>query len=409
MLLQLQGTTATTNSEGVHIEYIAIFLALVFPGALVAFDYELLESLPHFSALRIYCAGIWNNATFCAACGLSLFLLPLILSPLYVHSENPMVLYVAPSSPLSGYLTHGDMIVSLDGSPVHDPQDWMTKMSLLDGQTLKESNYSGTFQSHMAAKGMKGYCVPRSWVEDGMHVEPVDGLFACPDELMAFKDEPCFNFSLLNDDTNNSTHKKKMGSSWCLPAKAVVKLKKCGDGWRTTGMNQSTCPCSQDGTCLMPVQMPGLTWVEITFSRPYSSECLQQGGNSSLKLENPDFISTDCGGTFVYVGDVLSEAHSIQLTAYRPRWAFSLSTYLPNILEKMLAYTFHVSATLALLNSLPVFMLDGESILEVCLCYITCLSTRKRKRVLQTCLLGGSFLSILAFSWILISIVLGHH
>lgn len=102
--------------------------------------------------------------------------------------------------------------------------------------------------------------------------------------------------------------------------------------------------------------MPGLTWVEITFSRRYSLECLQQGGNSSLEFEDSDSRSSNCGGTFVYVGDVASEAHSIQLTSYRPRWAFSLSTYFPNILEKIVAYTFHVSATLALLNSLPVLL-----------------------------------------------------
>ncbi|KAI3965939.1 hypothetical protein MKX01_010896 [Papaver californicum] len=50
------------NSEGVHIEYIAIFLATLFPGALVAFNYETLQSVPQFAVLRIYCAGIWHNA-----------------------------------------------------------------------------------------------------------------------------------------------------------------------------------------------------------------------------------------------------------------------------------------------------------------------------------------------------------
>lgn len=47
-------------------------------------------------------------------------------------------------------------------------------------------------------------------------------------------------------------------------------------------------------------------------------------------------------------------AHSVRLTAYQPRWGFSFSAHLPNILEKSLMYTFHVSLTLALLNSLPV-------------------------------------------------------
>lgn len=50
------------SSEGIQVEYVAIFVAVLFPGALVAFDYELLQAVPKFSALRIYCAGIWHNA-----------------------------------------------------------------------------------------------------------------------------------------------------------------------------------------------------------------------------------------------------------------------------------------------------------------------------------------------------------
>lgn len=44
-------------------EYIAVFLAVLFPGALVAFNDELLQALPINATLRIYCAGIWHNAT----------------------------------------------------------------------------------------------------------------------------------------------------------------------------------------------------------------------------------------------------------------------------------------------------------------------------------------------------------
>lgn len=50
------------SSEGIQLEYIAIFLAILFPGALVAFNYELLQAKPRATALRVYCAGIWHNA-----------------------------------------------------------------------------------------------------------------------------------------------------------------------------------------------------------------------------------------------------------------------------------------------------------------------------------------------------------
>ncbi|XP_039122072.1 uncharacterized protein LOC120258690 [Dioscorea cayenensis subsp. rotundata] len=56
------GHAIAAASTGLQIEYIAVFLAIIFPGALVAFNYDVLQSLPRFSMLRIYCAGIWLNA-----------------------------------------------------------------------------------------------------------------------------------------------------------------------------------------------------------------------------------------------------------------------------------------------------------------------------------------------------------
>lgn len=53
------------SSECLQMEYVAVFVAFLFPGALVAFDSESLQQLPCFAALRIYCAGIWHNAVVC--------------------------------------------------------------------------------------------------------------------------------------------------------------------------------------------------------------------------------------------------------------------------------------------------------------------------------------------------------
>lgn len=52
-------------SEGVQVEYVAIFLAVLFPGALVAFNRASLQALPVVASLRVYCAGIWHNAAVC--------------------------------------------------------------------------------------------------------------------------------------------------------------------------------------------------------------------------------------------------------------------------------------------------------------------------------------------------------
>jgi len=104
---------------------------------------------------------------------------------------------------------------------------------------------------------------------------------------------------------------------------------------------------------MAPVQIPGMSWVEISYSTPYSSECSQLRKNTSINFEISDDRSTACGGTFVFVGDVLTLANSIWLSSYQPRSTF-LSANIPTLLESILSCTFHVSATLSILNSLPV-------------------------------------------------------
>lgn len=56
-MLVTVGTFSSGSSE-VSTEFIAFFLALLFPGALVALNHELLEEWQKFTALRVYWAGV---------------------------------------------------------------------------------------------------------------------------------------------------------------------------------------------------------------------------------------------------------------------------------------------------------------------------------------------------------------
>ncbi|KAF9587207.1 hypothetical protein IFM89_039566 [Coptis chinensis] len=391
------GHAIAAASDGIHIEYFAIYIALLFPGALVAFNYDLLQTLPQFATLRIYCAGIWHNAVCCTACALALFLLPLLLYPFYMQLENPMVLDVTSTSPLSAYLSPGDVIVSVDGLIISNPQEWMEMMTKINEPPLQNSQNVSDSKGSKTVARIKGYCIPSAWMEDKEKSELENDHSPCPQGLTAFSSVPCFNLNGLDGGSSEDIdwHIKK--SRQCLNATDVVQLKKCGNGWLENGTSES-CACSQNEACVMPVLVPGFTWIEITYKRPYSSECLWLGRNSSSVLESSNWEAPNCGGTFVFIGDVLSIVKSIQLTLYQPRWALISGVHLPNFVEKVLACTFHVSLTLALLNSLPVFLLDGESILEVAIGYIPFLTPRKRALALQICLLGGTLLSILACS-----------
>ncbi|KAF3450123.1 hypothetical protein FNV43_RR06203 [Rhamnella rubrinervis] len=342
------GHALAAASEGIQMEYIAIFVAVLFPGASVAFNYEVLQALPSFTALRVYCAGIWHNAVCCAVCGFALFLLPLILLPFYRHGESLMVLNVPSTSPLSGYLSPGDVIISLDGVPIYNTEEWMDMATLVNKLALQNINSSGYNQSSRAVSSRKGYCVPNSVLEESK-IELVDNQYSCPDHLTAFVTIPCSGTSMSDDGYSN-----RFEPTHCLNAKDVVKFRKCGGDWLTARTNGGSCICSQDMSCISPIQKPGMIWIEVTYSSPYSLECLQLGKKLVSDSGESEFEESNCGGTFIFVGDIISMASSVQLTAYQPRWASNFGVYLPNVLERLLMCTFHVSLTLALLNSLPV-------------------------------------------------------
>ncbi|CAN1225985.1 Membrane-bound transcription factor site-2 protease homolog [Linum grandiflorum] len=367
-LFLLMGET----SEGIQVEYIAVFIAGLFPGALVAFDYEKLHALERINALRVYCAGIWHNAA---------------------------VLNVPSASLLSGYLSPGDLIVSLDGKHVHDEHEWKELTTLLQDRSFQHSNLFNYNNSQESARLEKGYCVPTSVMEDNRTIHLGDLQYACPDGFAEFRATECPELNKLDEGFVQAEGLERRLKRYCLTDKDIVSLKKCGGGWLGDIGEESSCSCSESESCLSPVQQPGLVWAEITYSRPY---CLQLETESSSDSETVDLTPHKCGGTFVFIGDLVSMAHSVQLTSYQPRYRFPFSAYLPKVMEKAAICIFYVSLTLALLNSLPVFYLDGESILELALSYFTWLRPSKRPKALRACLICGTIISLVAFLKILI-------
>ncbi|CAA6671555.1 unnamed protein product [Spirodela intermedia] len=386
VLIHEFGHAIAAASQGVQIEYIALFLSVIFPGALVAFNYNVLLALPPFTALRIYCAGIWHNTVFCAVCGLALLSLPALLYPFYIHGERAMVLSVSPVSPLAGYLSPGDIIMSLNDLDIHNPEEWFEKVAHLDTQLQNRSYYSG--YSNGSSRNGKGYCVPNSWIEE-RGILSTDGEIACPDGLVAFKTMPCCRHFLDGKDCDD-IYRNSTRRDYCFPPQDVVKLK-------------------NDECCLAPVQSPHSIWAEVSFARPYFSDCLKVGRNeTSMHVKGLDSGSTPCLETFIFIGDI-SVANSIKLSAYQPRWALgAFGVYLPNLMEKVLISMFRVSASLGLLNCMPVFYLDGESMLDVSLCCITRLDPRSRRRLLRVLLTGGTLLFVTALARVFFGIYSGN-
>ncbi|KAJ8899973.1 hypothetical protein K2173_024084 [Erythroxylum novogranatense] len=398
------GHAIAAASEGVQIEYIALFVAVLFPGALIAFSHDSLQALQCFNTLRVYCAGVWHNAVCSAVCGLSLFFLPLILSPFFIYGNGLMVLDISSTSPLSGYLLPGDVIISMDGNNIHTKQEWMQMITLIDEQILGKSNHSENSEDSPVHNNRKGYCVPTAMIAESKKFNLVDDQYTCPGDLLMFVTVYSSDSNRLDDIRIEDGHPKRRIRGHCLNAKEVVRLNKCGDRLMPGITNSSSYSCSLDEFCFGPLQYPGLVWVEITYSSPYSPGCMQHRRNVFSELQTEQLREDECGGSFIFVGDLGSMADSVWLAEYQPRLGFASIAYLPSIMEKSLMCTFHVSLSLALLNSLPVYFLDGESILEVALCHFTSLGPMRRARVLQFCLVGGTVISMLAFMRIFLAI-----
>ncbi|PON44649.1 Membrane-bound transcription factor site-2 protease [Parasponia andersonii] len=217
------GHALAAASEGIEMDYIAIFILLVFPGAFVAFNFDLLQALPHFASLRLYCAGIWHNA---------------------------VVLALPSSSPLSGHLSPGDVIVSLDGATINTAQEWMDTAALINQMALDLMN-SSRVKSIARVTSRKGYCIPDSVLEESKKIQLVENHSGCPYDLAAFATIPCSDTRMLDVQIH------------CLNAKEVVKFGKCGDGWVTAKADPNTCICSQvyflDGESVLEVALSHFT------------------------------------------------------------------------------------------------------------------------------------------------------
>ncbi|CAN4112710.1 unnamed protein product [Withania somnifera] len=393
VLVHELGHALAAASEGIQMEYVAVFLAVLFPGALVAFNHELLQALSKVSALRIYCAGIWHNAVLCAVCAWALLLQPLILYPFYIHDEGPMVLNVSPTSLLSGYLAPGDLIISLDDIHINNAQEWSQIIAVLTERSYQNSQNHSLLENYMKRSMGKGYCIPYSLVEEAKRVSLEGNEASCPDELSPFITIPCLDKAMPGDDTLEVNHQRDGGELRCFNAKDVLKLEKCGDGWGRLNNHRNSCLCSKEGACSLPLLSSGVAWVEITYSSPSLIQCSQLGRTRVVDDDNSR--ENPCIKTFVFVGDVISLKHSVRLTSYQPRWSAKFGAHLPYVLEKLLMFTFHVSLALAVLNSLPVYFLDGEAISEVIIHYFRILSPRRWRTVLQYFLFGGTVASIL--------------
>lgn len=150
------------------------------------------------------------------------------------------VLDVHSMSPLSGYLSAYDVIISLDEFRVYSAKEWKQKITVLTKTPpLSFDQYSGL------AKVRNSYCVPHSLIEKSIHVPFSEHETYCPNELFAFAPITCSDPSEYDDGVNKTNHHERGDTIHCLNAKNVIKLRKCAYGPVQTSKNNSGCLCSE--------------------------------------------------------------------------------------------------------------------------------------------------------------------
>lgn len=150
---------------------------------------------------------------------------------------------------MSKYLAPGDQIISLDGIPIHNAQEWMEMTALIYEETLHTKNHSKYVRGFETVNSRKGYCVPNFMKEEGQKIPLVDDQSVCPNDLVAFVDIPCLDTEMSDAGSSEDGYPKRRQNRYCLSAKDIVKLNKCGDGWATIS-NGSSCTCSMVSRCL---------------------------------------------------------------------------------------------------------------------------------------------------------------
>lgn len=335
-------------------------------------------------------------------------LLPMLLYPFYVSGDGLMVMGIPQASPLSEYLSARDVVLSVDGLKITRTDEWIKILN--QGTTARSSSteFLEGSQRYVVTSSDKGYCVPKSWMDASKNLWQIRDKLPCPDELIAFEKIISNGSAIFTKRTGRGSDQKEVEGKYCLIAKDVVKLRKCGNGWQKTEDDGSSSACFEDECCLVPVLTPGFSWIEVSYAKPYSLGCLQKGGNlSSSHATDSKLGPSPCEGSFVYMGDLSSAAHSVRLSPYQPRWTILLfMADIPYILENGLSSLLHASAALAVVNCLPVHFLDGEAILETTLSCVVWFTRRQQHQFLKVCRFLWTVLLVVMFSRIFYSTTL---
>ncbi|XP_068437337.1 membrane-bound transcription factor site-2 protease [Clinocottus analis] len=343
------GHAVAALREQVRVNGFGIFVFVVYPGAFVDLFTTHLSIISPTQQLRIFCAGVWHNFVLCVAALLLLFLLPLLLFPVYSTGGGALVTEVVQGSAADGPrgLSVGDLVTGLEACPVGGVQDWTGCLARL------------------ARAPQTGYCVPAaslqpSWAH-GRAFRRLDGTMDC-----------CSNSSLTD---LCFSYMKPQGSREreyaCMPVRKMVS---------GTRLCRADADCADGGHAHADGGHAHGAAVCVTPSL--------ENQTRFIRVTHPPNTH------MLFVGYPPHLQYAVSLTNFIPRFSF-LHLDLPVFLETFCKYVVSLSGALAVVNSVPCFALDGQWMLNALLeaTLVTVVTDRQRRELIGFfLLLAGSAL-----------------
>ncbi|XP_028333105.1 membrane-bound transcription factor site-2 protease [Gouania willdenowi] len=344
------GHAVAALREQVRVNGFGMFVFVVYPGAFVDLFTTHLNLVSPAQQLRIFCAGVWHNFVLCVAALAFLFLLPVLLFPVYSTGSGALVTEVVQGSAADGPrgLSVGDIVTGLESCPVRGVEDWTSCLS------------------HLSHVPQTGYCIPvaslqPSWAH-GRAFRRLDGTMDCCSNSSLT--DLCFSY--MKPQAKNSREREYA----CMPVRKMV-------------MGTPVCRVNSDcsthahtaSVCVTPSLENQTRFIRVT--HPPNTHMLFVGYPPHLQ-------------------------YAVSLTNFVPRFSF-LHLDLPVFIETFCKYVVSLSGALAVVNSVPCFALDGQWMLNALLeaTLVTVVTERSKREMI------GFFLLLMGSALLAANVALG--
>lgn len=359
------GHALASAREHVSIHGAGVFLTYIFPGAFVSISTIELANCDLLPRMRILCAGVWHNLILCITSALMVFSAPIFLKVGYYEG----VCVVQSPDVLKGGLLPGDRIIQIN-------------------QCQADQDLFGCLKKEASHFMNRGYCVDKDNLT--MNHQSCD-ICSRDGRKLCYRELGHFNRHL------------SLAPKYCLNVKESLGSEVCSENSKC-GNSESL---DSDQVCMKIhpyskfITIPETNEkIEVVSNAKIIQVIVTRDHNSAPDIQQHTNHQDDRAfqksllekyPSVIYFGLLDEFLQQLDTTEFCSRgWIWP--AFLPDLILTMLKYVFAISGGLMVLNSLPIYSLDGYLILESLLDSMYGIPERVRKIVFSTITTTTTFL-----------------